>query len=235
MVAKNPASGMQLGKGKRTDPPRESFTDEDLRRLFHTELYLKDQHQNSYSFWVPIIALFTGARIEEICQLHLDDIKQEEGVWVFDITYGDGKKVKTEAGERFVPIHPFLLNDLKIVQYVESLRQKGETRLFPELTLQRDGYSQRVSKWFGRYKRECGIRSSKKVFHSFRHTLIDALKQNGDFNPIMHKELVGHVVDDMTYGRYAEPYKPEKVYEIIKNIKYDVDLSHLIRSRFVSR
>ena len=74
------------------------------------------------------MALFTGARIDEICQLHLDDIRKEGGVWVFDINQKEEKKLKNPGSARLVPIHPFLLNDLKILDYVETLRRRGEKR-----------------------------------------------------------------------------------------------------------
>ena len=71
-----------------------------------------------------------------------------------------------------------------------------------------------------------------KVFHSFRHTFTNNLKQN-DVNDVMISELVGHSVSSITMSRYGKRYEPKKLFEAIKKLKYDVDLSHLTRSLFV--
>ena len=60
-------------------------------------------------FWVPLIALFSGMRMNEICQLDVSDIRCVDGVDCFVITSrsnggGADKKVKTSTSERFVPI-----------------------------------------------------------------------------------------------------------------------------------
>jgi integrase len=232
LMDKNPAKGLLLKKKKRDDQLRAAFDNEDLRKLFQSEKYLKDEHSRSYMYWVPILGLFTGARIDEICQLHLDDIRQDDGVWVFDINQKEEKKLKNPGSERLVPIHPFLLDDLKIISYVESQRRKGEGRLFPELRQRREGYGQTVSKWFGRYRKSCGVTEKDKVFHSFRHTFTNNLKQD-DVNEVMIAELVGHAVNSITMSRYGKRYEPKKLFEAIGKLKYDVDLSHLTRSRFV--
>jgi integrase len=233
LVDRNPATGLQLKNKKRDDELRDVFTPGDLRKLFHSRLYLKDEHTQSYTFWVPVFGLFTGARIEEICQLHLDDIRQEDGVWVLDINAKDEKHLKNPGSARLIPIHPFLMDDLRIIQYAESLQEKGEKRLFPELRRLRDGYSQRVSKWFNdRYKKACGITEEGKVFHSFRHTFINALKQNRKVDAYLISELVGHSVQSITMSRYGKRYEPKKLRDAIKTVKFDVNLSHLARSRF---
>lgn len=79
----------------------------------------------------------------------------------------------------------------------------------------RDGYSQRVSKWFSRYKKRCGIgeKGKKKDFHSVRHTFVNTLKQNREVDPVMISGRVGHTVDAMTMGRYGKRYRPEVLLE----------------------
>jgi integrase len=233
MVTRNPATKMQLKKTQRDDELRRVFTPSDLKKLFHSPLYIDDSHSVPYSFWVPIIGLFTGMRIEEICQLYLDDIRQEDGVWVFDVnSHAADKKLKTRSSSRLVPLHPFLVHDLHLVEYAATLRRKGEKRLFPELQRLRDGYGQRVSKWFARYRIACGVTEKGKVFHSFRHGLADALKQTGVVDPLIMAELEGHAVKGETLGRYAKRYPASKLLEAIKLLDFGVHLTHLSRSRF---
>ena len=236
LMDRNPASGMLLKKKKRDDELRDPFTPDDLKKLFHSPLYLNDEHKFSYTFWTPAIGLFSGMRIEEICQLHLEDLRKEDGVWVFDINAKtEDKRLKTPSSARVVPIHPFLLDELRLIQRVESLHDKGEQRLFPELERLRDGYSQRVSKWFNdRYKKRCGIVKTEKMkdFHSFRHTFINALKQNRKVDAYIISELVGHSVQSITMSRYGKRYEPKRLLDAIKTVKFDVNLNHLARSCF---
>jgi integrase len=234
-VVKNHAGGLQIKQDKREDEWRDRFTDDDLQKLFCSEAYLKDDHLHSYYFWLPILGLYTGCRLNELCQLRLDDIKEVGGVWVIDVNeQGEGKKLKNKPSRRNVPLHPCLTDDLKFVQYVNSLKSQGEERLFPELPLLRDGYAQTASKWFARYRQACGVADPRKVYHSFRHTFMDVLKQNPSVDNTMLMEVAGHEVGSITLGRYGKRYAPKVLLEhVILKLDFGVDLSHLKKSRFV--
>ncbi len=68
---------------------------------------------------------------------------------------------------------------LGFLDHVSQLRKRGETQLFPELTLDRRGYhSRKLTRWFGSYLGSCGVKSHRKSFHSFRHTWRDAARAN---------------------------------------------------------
>jgi len=235
---RNPAEGLQLPSSKRADEYRAAFDSDDLKRLFHSREYFEDTHKHSYRFWLPIIALFTGMRLNEICQLYLEDIyADDDGVFVFDIRERKGvTNTKTSSSERLVPLHDFLRVDLNLPGYVAKLRSEGQTRLFPELPKRRDGYGQAASRWFSRYREHCGIvegPGGKKDFHSFRHTVSNKLKQtNAEHFPT--QELLGHSTGSITFGRYGKRYSPKLLKEqVVDRLAYEIDLSHLKRSRFI--
>jgi hypothetical protein len=107
--------------------------------------------------------------------------------------------------------------------------------LFPELKNHSGRYGHYPSRWFGTYKKNCGIdaRPNKKVFHSFRHNLQDNLKQQMIQEKLVD-ELVGHVVEGESFGRYGKPYRVPVLYkEAVLKLNYDIDLSHLKKSRYV--
>lgn len=234
----NPASGMTLKKkDKRDFEQREAFTIDELKKLFCSPDYINDSFRESFMFWVPVIALYSGCRLEEICQLSLEDIRKEDGIWVLDINQKGDKRLKNTTAIRIVPLHPFLVDELGLIKYCDSLKKVEKDRLFPELSRQRDGYSGRVSKWFSRYKRRCGIvvDDKKRDFHSIRHNFINHCKQYlFSVDSSLLKQIVGHSDDSETFGRYGKQYRAKVLHnEIICKIDYGLDLSHLKKSRFV--
>src|SRR3546814_15106366 len=49
-------------------------------------------------FWLPLLAIYNGARLEENAQLLGSDIKCIDGIWVFDICeVEEGKKKKRKS------------------------------------------------------------------------------------------------------------------------------------------
>ncbi len=234
----NPATGMNPPKHKRAHEPRAPFAKDDLVKLFHSKDYLEDRHDKAYQFWMPILALFTGARLNELAQLHLSDIRQaEDGVWVFDINDEQGKRLKAKSSRRMIPIHSFLLDDLKFLSYVEHLKAKGEQRLFPELKEGRDGYGRNVSRWFNEtYRQKCGIvltDGRKRDFHSFRSTFVTHLVYQ-KVNDRMRLQVEGHSAGKDMTNVYADPFPAKQLYdEVISKLDYGIDLSQLKNSRFV--
>ncbi|MFO8087227.1 MAG: hypothetical protein R6T91_05385 [Bacteroidales bacterium] len=89
---------MTIKQQTRPQEQRKAFTTEDLIKIFNTNQYLNDKLKHRYQFWLPVIGLFSGMRIEEICQLHLEDIRLEQGIWVFDLFEKREDKRKTQAG-----------------------------------------------------------------------------------------------------------------------------------------
>ena len=136
-------------------------------------------------FWIPLIAFYSGMRLGEIVQLHLNDVVLGHETPHFDLNEesgtGDPKHIKTNAGVRLVPIHPDLielgLEDL----FKERKRWNREgRRVFSEVTLGSDGQaSTQFSKFFARAMDRVGLIDPKLTFHSFRHGAEDAFRNAG--------------------------------------------------------
>jgi integrase len=239
----NPALRLILPKSKDDEDMRRSpFDKDDLIKLFHSKEYLNDKHKYPYMFWSPIIALFHGMRLNEIAQLHLSDIKRSEGgVLVFEVIENrEDKSVKTTAGKRLVPIHPFIIKELNFLRFYRDVKSKGVERLFHELQKGKKGYGARISKWFNaRYRKRCGIVPPEdgrmKVFHSFRTTFITDLRHK-KVHDMMLKQVVGHKIDSSVTGDYTDKFPPQQLLqEIIVMIDFEkqIDLSHLKHSKYV--
>jgi integrase len=238
-IARNPAQGIRVEEGKKKKPHelRDPFTNDELKRMFcESQEYGDDQHKKASYFWLPIIALYTGMRLEEICQLYVSDVRKVGGVWGFNISEDEGKEDKSvKTGEtRFVPLHPFLVQDLNFLAYVETLPDK-QGRVFPGLTRVGERYGHHVSLWFKKFREGCGVVAPprRKTFHSFRHTVINHLLDK-DVSLLAVTGLVGHKIPGVTMEVYKKPLPPRKVLEdAVKKLDYGIDLSHLKNSKWV--
>lgn len=68
------------------DDTREQFSDNDLCKIFGHDDYKLGKHDTPSKYWVPFMALYSGGRRNEVCQLHLEDIKEVDGVWCIHFT-----------------------------------------------------------------------------------------------------------------------------------------------------
>jgi integrase len=210
----NPFSGRSLDESDAQQ--REPFTDDELIRLFGAPEHAQRRYKTDYSYWLPLMGLLTGARPNELCQLHLSDFEVIGGIHCINIQDAeDGQRVKNKSARRLVPIHDKLI-EVGLIRYVERLRAQGHDRLFPTLELTEDGYGKMPSRWFGRFKERCGIREKHtKVFHSFRHTFISSLLNN-DVPETAIAPIVGHegmLVTSQVYWNVKDPVKRKPTVE----------------------
>lgn len=189
-VLVNPATGM--GVSEDDAPKRQPFTDIELARLFEGEEFKARRFEGAYAYWLMPLALLTGARLGELCQLYLADFVEYNGVHCINISdEHEGQRVKNRSAKRLVPVHDKLI-ELGLLRYVDALRRASEDRLFPELSLRRDGFAHAASNWFQRYKERCQVVGKHtKVFHSFRHTFISSLLDD-DVSEQAIAQIVGH-------------------------------------------
>lgn len=174
------------------------FKANDLKIIFET---LPAKADKPYKFWLPIIGLYTGARIGEIAAIRTDGIYRKAGIDAFFLP-----GTKTDSSPRHIPIHPDLIS-LGLLEYVASRVKQGHEHLFDITWSAANGPGGEASKWFGRFIRDAGIADKTKVFHSFRPTIVDHLRQHGaPFEP--RCQYLGHDagggVHNKTYGR--EPF-----------------------------
>ena len=187
------------------------FDESDLDAIFNSDKYTKNKHDRTYDYWIPLLGLYTGARLGELSQLRLDDIHTEDKVWVININEKEDKTVKTANGIRSVPIHKALVT-LGFIKYVQHLKEMYKTNklhtnlIFPDVVRGRDGYGHNISKSFDRYLTSVKIKVDGKSFHSLRHTFADEQKQ-AEENTSVTAEILGHSIDNETLGRYGKDYK----------------------------
>lgn len=231
-IEENVAIGFRsrIDKSKHKYPP---YTDAQLKNLFSSPLFVgchaKKEHQpgnekiRDWRYWLPLCALYSGARAGEVAQLEVADVRQIEDIWVFDFNddgKGTGKKLKNSSSRRIVPIHSALIA-LGLVKYAQRLSCSGERRVFPNLQPgPRGDWSYRPSRFWARYLDRIGMKRPGLGLHSFRHTFADECRRAGVEEGVL-KALLGHADHSQTghYGTLALGNLRQRQ-EAIKNVSY---------------
>jgi len=83
------------------------------------------------TYWVPLILLCLGSRIEEILLLKRTDVLLRNGYYCFALNQGPEQIGKTKSSKRTLPI-PQLLLELGFVEWFQALPEDHGILLFPE-------------------------------------------------------------------------------------------------------
>ncbi len=224
-ISSNPAEDVRLPRIKKAKgvKSRRPFTAEELQRIFAAPVFTGMKaakrrfepgtlvNKDAY-FWIPILGYYTGARLGELVQLHLADVRLDDPVPHLVITEegsaergtGEEKMVKSHAGVRRVPIHQDVL-DIGFGDFMRRrLRDKRpHKRVFWQVGYGADGQPSTVfSKWFARLLDKVGLKDPALVFHSFRHTAEDAFR-NALLPQYVIDRVIGHAGQNVSDG-YGE-------------------------------
>jgi integrase len=143
---------------------RDPFSPDQLSKLFASPLFLGciserrcaepgdlSMH-NTARYWLPLMGLLTGARLNELCQLTPANVREEDGTPYLEITNeAEGQRIKSASGKRRIPIHKRLV-ELGFIEFAAKRQEEQTAQLFPELKMDASGYlSGEFSKFFSRY------------------------------------------------------------------------------------
>ena len=214
LIPKNPWRGLDIKA--HTESPRQPWSDESLSKLFSHSIWTEGlipkntKAGGSAAYWIPLLALYSGARCSELCQLRTDDIKKESGVWMMQIHDGDPtQRIKTNAARRSIPLHDELLR-LGFVKYYESMSQVSLWPNLPKREGKAGGY---FSQFFGELRAELDIPPSMS-FHSFRHSVRTNLVCAGVAESMVDK-LLGHISTGSVGAKVYTHLSSQKLQESI--------------------
>jgi integrase len=216
-LKENPFTG--IGFKSKSKSRRLPFDDDDLQKIF-TALPGVERETD---YWAIVLGIYTGARLEEIGQLHCSDVKNQSGITFLSITdvsgdegRGHHKHLKTESSRRRVPIHDDVLR-LGFMEFVARQRRSSSVQLFPDLIPDSRGkLTSALSKRLNRFIDNSGIDDSRKTFHSFRHYFKD-LCRNAGLSKDQHDALTGHT-DSSVSGGYGVGHRIEILHEFVNRI-----------------
>lgn len=201
---------------------RHRFSETDMKKLFSDEYYkFKNDEDHFHRFYIPLISLYSGMRLNEICQLYIDDIKFENDIYYFRVdTTHEKQHLKNKQSKRIVPIHPNLIK-VGILDIWNKAKKNNEEQLFYKLTYDtKNHFNHKMSAWFGRYTKSLGVDDAGKVFHSFRHTVKQELRNSG-VNREFQNLLLGWNMDGVGEVVYGKDAPIELLYKEICTIHYD--------------
>ena len=159
------------------------------------------------------LAMYTGARIESLFQLRASDVDDD----LLQIGAGGDK---TAAGQgRWVPIHSALQPTIdRLVEPTEGpdgyLLQSTANNKYAKRSVA-------AGKRFGRLKdRVFGDDAQRKVFHSFRRTLITALLNEAEAPKHLVSDIIGHADGNVTTGLYRSQAGAKELRKYLERVTY---------------
>jgi integrase len=200
-----------------------AFEIDELNKLFADAKFLvkPKRHNNQTALpWLLLLGLYTGARIEELAQLSVADVREKHGLTVLDIHERNGNSLKSESAERLIPLHPAVIK-AGFLRYVAALPKNG--RLFPGLRARasRGGkLGTNVGESFGRWRKRLGLTRERLAFHSLRHNTGEALERAGFvIEESDAARVLGHRLKNVTFGVYSKA-QLQRVAKTVKKINY---------------
>ncbi len=208
-LSTNVAQGLRVPRAMVKKLGRTGFTPELLKAVFSSPIYTQGLRPRGgggeAAAWLPILAYATGARLEELCQLRTEDVRDHPvcGLVMRIHDDSDAASLKTESSRRIVPIHADVIA-AGLSQYVALRRKRRDEWLFPDLYP--DVFRKRSGnwlKWWGRYLRHtdgCNIKDPRVVFHSFRHSFKTFCRGPGEPGASHGGTIIGEEVHDALTG-----------------------------------
>lgn len=220
---------------------RDAFDPRGLKAVFNAPLFTEQKipagGKGPAAVWLPLLALFMGGRQGEFAALRVSDIREDNEthiplMWIVRDSAA-GKRVKTDAGERVLPIHPQMIQ-LGFLDYVARRNDEDgkEAWLFPAVAPDQAGGRKAWAKWWGHYLRDhIGLEDRRLVFHSFRHGFQDALRRATP-DEELRDALAGRSSSSVSrrYGarEMLTRWGVQRLYETICNISFPgLDLSRV--------
>lgn len=250
-----------ITEDKRIERKDKPFTSKELDAIFSGYLYQGTDSGSAnlvfpYQFWLPLLGLFTGGRLNELCQLETEDIAKEEdtNIWFALLIDNGTKSLKNKGSIRSIPIHEELIR-IGFLDFVDEARREGRKNLFSDgLTLEKTkGWGGSATTFFtrmpssstkyGGYFYKVGIRKrladgkpDAKKFHAFRHTFTDLLRNTGEHIETLIPVFTGHAAENKNQSdEYGSGYWLSTLHQALHTVRFPPDLTRITYTDFIQR
>ncbi len=218
-LTENVAKGVGvLGKKKAARLRSPSLSDEEAMKILRATL-VEDKTRTSPQRklarrWVPWLCAYTGARVNELTQLRVEDVAQIGGIWTIRITPEAGSTKNHEA--RVVALHPHLLD-----QGFHKIIEGKSGHLFFDPADGRGGseqnpHSKNVGEYLARWVREIGVDDPLvQPNHGWRHRFKSQARKC-KMDPEIRDYIQGHA--PRTEGEAYGDISPDVMLREIKRL-----------------
>ncbi|MHA2798784.1 tyrosine-type recombinase/integrase [Vibrio harveyi] len=205
---------IKIDKSELTQKSRRAMTFEEIRSLLEATDTYRD-----YRYYLPRMALVTGCRLNELCQLRKSDfIRENNHFWLSINADHEDKHLKTINSQRMIPVSKALEELI-----MPLLKTRGiEQHLFDLPFDEQNRFISKPSKFFSRTF--SNLRKQNKVgenvsFHSIRHTVVTHLFEQG-FNEESIGSITGHSTGKTTAGKvYKGDFNYSVKFELVSNLE----------------
>ena len=193
----NPAANRALLKKKqRLQGGYATFETDEIALLLGSDFFRERLAERSDYATAVLMGLLTACRVGEITTLRKENFKRSRK----GIPYITIRDSKTLAGEREVPLHPYIYAHL--APKLDALKNPDD-RLFKYAERDGKGAGNAAGKMLARNLEKAGITRDKLVFHSLRKYANNELMQNGV--ALEHRcQFVGHELDNVNVTTYTK-------------------------------
>lgn len=230
--------GHPMANVKEFDPvhpseKRHSFTTSQLTTIFGSEPWARGPGGSAdrpSRYWAPLIAIFSGGRLTDICGQKVDEMIVEDGVRLFYFQHRPGDRHVKSGQSRRVPVHPTLVA-LGFWDFVEEARTAKRENLFPDVSRDKNGkWGDGTSDWFSRTIDKLEMKGRNLSFHSFRHSFEDALRRVDLHNTPISSAITGRWTPGVAKN-YGTAYSAQKLEEAMIKVDYPgLQIAHLHRA-----
>ena len=229
LIKKNMSEGLELKVPQRkASEARNAFSTEQVGQLLGAaKVYSQKSSGKPYHYYVTALAAITGARLNEVAQLQVKDVRTTGAGTVYihineDDSSLPGKIIKNAHSDRCVPLvdgaYGFVLADFMTLVEARRGTDGDDAMVFDGLRLMKNGYGEQVSKWFNRTLLPKVLADRDGLaFHSFRHTVATQLKQHG-VELAYAQAIMGHSSGSITYDRYAKEVEVDRLVGVMNDV-----------------
>lgn len=193
---------------------RDAYTEEEVSHIMTSLMSIKNKDAMD---WYIIASFLSGARLNEIAQLHKEDVTMENDVVTLRIarTFPD-QSLKNTSSERVVPLG-FPCEGVAEEFYQFTQSQNKEAFFGFPYSKAEGNYKPNLSRKYQIRMEKYGLAIKGKSQHSCRHTILTFMKKC-DVREDVSKQFAGHSNEgNMTTGRYGKPYTSEELYSRLKD------------------
>lgn len=219
----NPMANVDVIDPVHPSEKRDPFSISHLSAIFSTDPWTEEPPSPSAPrpsrYWAPLIALYTGARLTDICGQLVEEMIIEDGVQIFNFAHRPGERRIKGGRSRKVPVHS-ALTELGFWEYVEAARRTGQRSLFTDCKSDKLlKWGDATSKWFARKIKKIGVSGRNLTMHSFRHSFEDALRRADLHDTPIGSAITGRWSPGVSRN-YGNPYSVIQLQAAIQKVSY---------------